>query len=245
MKSFLYLVQSEGELPPSYDLASTDSDVLALTWKTPVAGALHLPKSTWTEGRNRLLSQALLGSAYEYYIFLDDDIHFQSGGWREFEASLRSHTPAVAVPLFPPYHPRHPAGPGRAYGFDAMCNAFSRAVVEDEILLPYCGLYDESTWWSSQLILIHLANAVYGPPLVCTEVVIENQKHGRYGATGTSIFPEVERWLKGDVLPAELHDRLISYDRADFFLCSPWPSAPIEGSSPDKGLIRSRLAARR
>ena len=100
-------------------------------------------------------------------------------GWRQFEASLLDREPLVAVPFYALYYPTRCEGPGQAYGFDAICTAFSRAVVEDGILLPYCGRYDATTWWSSQLILIHLANAVYGPALVLTDLVIQNQVHGR------------------------------------------------------------------
>ena len=75
MKPFVYLIQSESEMPYS-DLPDEHNDIILLTWKEPSdrKGAIFYPKSTWNEGRNRLLKEALSRNAeYIYYIFLDGD----------------------------------------------------------------------------------------------------------------------------------------------------------------------------
>lgn len=59
-KPFFYLVQGRGPLPGHYaDLVSPRSDLIRLAWGEPIEGAIHFPGSTWTEGRNRLLQEAL------------------------------------------------------------------------------------------------------------------------------------------------------------------------------------------
>ena len=72
MKPLLYMIQSESDMPYS-DLPDEQNDIILLTWKKPSYrnGAIYYPQSTWNEGRNRLLKEAVSRSeAYLYYIFL-------------------------------------------------------------------------------------------------------------------------------------------------------------------------------
>ena len=83
MKRFVYLTQSKAaQLPDSYaDLESEGSDLIQLTWGVELPGCIFLPKSTWTQGRNRLLAEALAAGRpdYLYFTFLDDDLVLTRG----------------------------------------------------------------------------------------------------------------------------------------------------------------------
>lgn len=204
-KAFVYLVQSRGPLPDIYaDLEHDQADRIVLSWRDPVEGGVFAPGTTWTEGRNRLLVEALARETrYLYYIFLDDDVTFERGGWREFEQALLTYEPAVASPYYPWYegmnrtdHSRHAH---QMFWFDAMFNAFHRDVVEDGILLPYVTRFDSESWWYSQAILIHMMHNLYsGNALQINDVWVRNEKHDEY-PKGTD-FKKVMRWVDQDVL---------------------------------------------
>lgn len=184
-KPFLYLVQGKGPLPVHYaDLVSARSDLIHLTWGEPIEGAIHFPGSSWTEGRNRLLQEALARPERPlYYILLDDDVVFEKGDWRLFEDELLKHRPAAATP----YYPLYPHGaldplPGveaqTCLWFDAMCTAFHRDVVEDGLLLPYYTGLDKLSWVYSQWFVIYLARILYpGRVLQLNRVWVANAKH--------------------------------------------------------------------
>ncbi len=204
-KPFLYLVQSAGKLPELYnDLQSERSDVLSLTWKEKVEGAIYFPKSSWTEGRNRLYEESVKNPSYLYYIFLDDDVEFSKGSWRDFEDELLKYNPAIAVPYLAEY------GSGDAfndlrldsqtcYYFDAMYNAFHRDVVMDGLILPYYGNFDQKSWWYSQWIVIHLANLFFPNHILQINTVwINNLKHEDYPKNND--FKPISKWFNKEVL---------------------------------------------
>ena len=84
-----------------------------------------------------------------YYIFLDDDIEFVRGDWREFEALLLKYMPAIATPRKGNFdednrlvseHNKIVDSQLEAqvvYSYDAMFNSFHRDVVFDSLVLPY------------------------------------------------------------------------------------------------------------
>lgn len=187
-KPFLYLVQGKRTLPDHYaELVSPRSDMIQLTWGEPVEGAIYFPKSTWTEGRNRLLQEALARPEKPlYYIFLDDDIVFEEGGWRLFEEGLLTYRPAIAVPGYPVYWAFDPSIfiplPGvdaqTCFWYDAMYTAFHRDIVEDGILLPYYTGLDKASWIYSQWFVVELVKALYpGRALQMNRVRIANATH--------------------------------------------------------------------
>src|SRR5581483_2861784 len=99
-----YLVQSEGSLPLVFAplLESPMARVFHLTFKTPAPGAVFMPGSTWTEGRNRLLFEARAsGDRFDYYVFSDDDVCFLKGSWSVFEQELERWRPAIGLPAHP------------------------------------------------------------------------------------------------------------------------------------------------
>lgn len=205
MDRFLYLVQSAGRLPESYaSIASAQSDLLQLTWKEPLEGAIYYPKSTWTQGRNRLLAEAMRRpQQYLYYIFLDDDVLFEKGSWRSFEEALLKYQPAIASPYFPEYPPvnrsRLDLEAHTCFYFDAMFNAFHRDVVRDGLMLPYYQGWDHESWWYSQLFIMRLAGTLYPRHTVqVNSVIIHNTKHGQY-PQGED-WKKVEQWFDSEVL---------------------------------------------
>ncbi len=190
MKRFLYLVQVEGELPHRLrTLESDDSDVRFLSWKTRSSDprAVFYPHSSWTEGRNRLYKE-IDGTAYEYYIFLDDDVemHARKGrarnGWRAFEAFLLDYEPAVGVARYM----WQLTGGGLDVSkpvqgvrfFDAVMNAFHHEAVHT--LLPYCDLLDRYSECYSQSLVCSLAADLYpGHVLQCNSIEVVNLQSRR------------------------------------------------------------------
>lgn len=205
MNRFLYLVQSAGRLPECYaSIPDVQADLLQLTWKEPVEGAIYYPKSTWTQGRNRLLAEAMQRpEQYLYYLFLDDDILFEKGNWRSFEQALLNYRPAVASPYFPEYPPvnrsRLDLQAHTCFYFDAMFNAFHRDVVRDGLLLPYYDGWDHESWWYSQLFIMRLASKLYPRHVLqINSVIIHNSKHGQYPQADD--WKKVEQWFDAEVL---------------------------------------------
>lgn len=204
-KPFLYLVQSAGKLPPSYDdLQSERSDVLSLTWKENIEGAIYFPKSTWTEGRNRLYEEAVKDPSYLYYIFLDDDVTFKKGNWRDFEDALLKYQPAIAVPYFAEYGSDSAFNNMKlkahtCYAFDAIYNAFHRDVLLDGTILPYYGGFDKECWFYSQWFVIHLANMFFPRHILQINTVsIKNEKSEPYPR---NFSPQrIRKWFKEEVL---------------------------------------------
>lgn len=204
-KQFLYLVQTESTLPASYRcLITPSSDLICLSWKERVEGHLFLPESTWTQGRNRLLIEAMrLGHKYEYYIFFDDDVVFSCGSWQDLEALLLEYRPAIGVPGYDCYKYWTDREPGTraVYSHDAIYSAIHREILEDGLIIPYYGGFDASSWWASQLILIHLTQFFY-PSAVYRfrDVAIENRQHRSYqrlpeATNFARYFGLVEDWL--------------------------------------------------
>ena len=190
-KTFVYLVQSKGELPVHYShIESARSDLILLTWKDRLDRAIYLPHSTWTEGRNRLLEEATRrGLGYLYYIFLDDDIVLEKGDWRLFEQCLLRYRPAAAAPYAPWYPPSKGSRLDReahtCFYFDAMFSAFHRDIVEDRIVLPYYAGYDQKSWWISQWLVIHLLHHFFPDHVLqVNRVWAANAQHGDYPKGG-------------------------------------------------------------
>lgn len=201
VKSFLYLVQSRGALPAHYaDLVAESSDVIYLTWGEKVEGAIYHPRTTWTEGRNRLLEEALrIQDKPLYYIFLDDDVVFDKGDWRTFEEDLIRYRPAIATPYFTDltgwrYDPQDYTEAQTCMYFDAIFNAFHSDVVLDNIVLPYYTGLDEKSWTYSQWILIKMSTMLYdNHVLQLNRCHIGNTKHN-------SDYGNVDFGIPGKVL---------------------------------------------
>lgn len=70
-----FLTQTANDISDFYKEFFKDQDLFFLTFKTVNERAVaYLPKSSWSEGRNRLWEE--VRGKYDYYIFLDDDLSF-------------------------------------------------------------------------------------------------------------------------------------------------------------------------
>ena len=120
----VYMVQTEADLPEVFYplLHMPDVTVLHLSFRKQVPGALYLPDSTWTEGRNALLAAArAMGQDFEYYVFCDDDLEFERGSFSVFNAQLAETRPAIGIPLYD-FAPNHhdDLESHTVYAFDAF-----------------------------------------------------------------------------------------------------------------------------
>jgi hypothetical protein len=74
---FIYLIQ--GNLSQPFYHIPAGSDFLYLQWQPnfrPLPHHFHFPNSTWAEGRNELYKRALQQGAYDYFVYIDDDVRF-------------------------------------------------------------------------------------------------------------------------------------------------------------------------
>lgn len=188
MKNFIYLVQGQSDLVKNYlHLADRDNaDAIFLTYDMPIKEALYLPKSSFAQGRNKMLEAAIAKGEYNYYIFCDDDVVFEIGGWDEFEKQLMLHKPAVAVPVFWPKTKRTPLKFFKYQTFrynDEQLMAFHCEVVSDCIVLPYQTQFDDINWWASCEIQQILIQNFYCSDLIqFNNVQISNIVQQRYQA---------------------------------------------------------------
>ncbi len=103
-KQFLYLVQSRlDRLEYHKVLESENSDYIVGTFekKIDLPNAIYIPNTVWEQGRNALYEEALrISGDYEYFIFLDDDVLFKKGSFREFEKEVLEGKPDFCIPLY-------------------------------------------------------------------------------------------------------------------------------------------------
>lgn len=185
MKPFVYLIQSESDMPYP-DIPDERNDIILLTWKTPSnrKDAVFYPDSTWNEGRNHLLKEALARNAgYLYYIFLDGDcivkedaelartlnVPLCGNPFRTFERYLLEWEPAVGYTRYSWQYEEPGAEVNLGYNFDALFNAFHREAVS--FLLPYYTGFDSESWLYSQHILNHLTAVLYNSHRIQFNVV--------------------------------------------------------------------------
>lgn len=240
VKRFVYLVQAAERMP--YEMLSgPDSDVILLTWKKPAAEGIFFPDSTWNEGRNRLLLEALrrelaAGRPYQYYIFLDEDcavredtalakqlgIPLSGNPFRTFETALGKWQPALGCTRYAWQH----HVPGRevntGHNIDALFNAFHREAAG--LLLPYYTGFDSESWLYSQNIINQLATLFYHPyRMQFNLLVTRNQDRRGYVARGRN-WAKPTRFLAGALRP-HLRRRL---NRRAPNTISPPPGEPLK-----------------
>jgi hypothetical protein len=161
----LFLVQSDFEdnLPTWYNEME---DVIHLSYKKKVDGALFFPKSNLCYGRLSLyiagrileLRQQWL---YNYYIFTDDDAQLSSGylSIKMFEMDLWLWQPAVAGPLPNPLLLKIHQEIRSVNHIDFVILAYHRESLE--VLHPWILDYDENCIWSSQLMQVLEQSMIY------------------------------------------------------------------------------------
>ena len=195
------MVQAEQSLPQSYQTCnSIDSDIIYISWKKPTNDSIYYPNSTWTTGRNKLIEEAKkLPNKYLYYIFLDDDLSFKQGSFREFEKMLLEYKPAIGIPKCWNHNKRENINmlAHTVYEFDAAFNAFHQDVFFDDVLFPYITNFDEQSWWCSQTVLLcHIAHQFYHRHILqFNNIQVINSINLRYNSYGTHAFNIIENWL--------------------------------------------------
>lgn len=164
----VYLVQAEAGVPRRLknQLDRSGGDTVLLTWRERVDGAIFLPNSTWTDGRNRLY-QEVKDKDYDYFVYMDEDVNLTTSKTGDavsvFVELLCKYRPAIGVP-------QHPDWAGLAqyiqdgeisthYSFDAVFVAIRKDV--HDTLLPYSNIDDEISWHLSQLYFNHIARVCY------------------------------------------------------------------------------------
>ncbi len=204
MKNFIYLVQGESRLVQEYlPLANrNNADAIFLTYDEAIKEAFFFPNSTWAQGRNKLLEMARAKGEYLYYIFCDDDIAFQTGGWDEFENYLLALKPAIAVPVFSSKTKDTPIKWLDFQTFltnDEQLMAFHYEVVRDSIVLPYQNQFDDIHWWAScdiQEVLIQ--NFYFSSSIQLNKIEVLNECRLRYNDSKIKREASIERvngWL--------------------------------------------------
>jgi hypothetical protein len=199
IKNFIYMVQGRANCVERFFYLDNREgiDAIFLTYDRKIDGAIYYPNSTWAEGRNRLLDNAIGSvSAYRYYIFVDDDLSFDKGGFKLFEEKLLQYMPAIAMPVFAPKTTSTVFGVGDTYDSetftplrefqickkgDAQFIAFHRDVILDNLVVPLLTKFDKVSWWftsSTQQLLIF--NLYPKTTLQFNNIAVTNDTHGDY-----------------------------------------------------------------
>lgn len=206
---FIYLVQGQRELVSTFlHLADRPrADALFLTYDEPldIEDAIFFPNSTWAEGRNRLLEVARKRGLYRYYIYSDDDVDFERGGWQELENGLLAHSPAVGVPVVPKTHDTALPLPVQPFRLnDEQVMGLHHDVVDDNLIVPYQTRFDEVHWWASCQIQEILIQTFYPRgALQFNTITVRNTCAGRYvnPEDGRSTYKTMLRdWLRTQIV---------------------------------------------
>lgn len=162
---FLYLIQGKAENVVKYHhLNSATSSLHGLTYDLSLQGFDYFPKSSFAEGRNHLYGVAKQRiHEFDYFIFIDDDVEFQTGSFQQMEQNLVRYQPSVGVPLTAK---TRKSAIGIEWGSritpfltaqrfhinDEQYLALRRDVVEDGKILPYLTSWDSQSWFVCCLI---------------------------------------------------------------------------------------------
>lgn len=159
-KQFLYLVQGRKANVLKYRaLQATESDLVVATFdeavstdEMPVLKSFFIPKTTWAEGRNIQYEFAKnLPNNYDYYIFLDDDVVFESGSFVEFQQLLLKYKPAIGFPLMDVAFKRGLYDVNTEVQhiqvIDQQFQAYSATAFKNSITMPLVTDFDSESWW--------------------------------------------------------------------------------------------------
>lgn len=146
-----YLVQGRAREMAYIDEVFIGRSYTKLTWDEPTEGCIFFPKSTWSEGRRRLLQEINIDS-FEYIAFVDGDFSILRGGLESFERKILHFKPAIAVPVVDKnsHRYRRHLRQKQALIFDSdeqFHVIHSRVLREVFHLNPYVSRYDKLSWW--------------------------------------------------------------------------------------------------
>lgn len=190
MKPFIYLIQSATGTPYP-EIPHESCDRIVLNWQAPDPGGQNIfaPGSSWNEGRNRLLGEAIerarsTGNDYRYYIFMDDDcivredealarklaIPLTGNPFRTFERFLLEWEPAIGYTRYDWQHAEAGQAVNLGHNFDGLFNAFHRETLA--FLLPYYTGFDSESWLYAQHLVNHMASLIYHPHRIQYNLVV-------------------------------------------------------------------------
>lgn len=213
-KPFIYLVNSRKALAKHFFHLQQreNSDCIIVTWDKPLQGCLYFPNSIWSQTRNLLLQKAreqAQHNDYEYYIFLDDDISFLSGGIKQFERLLLCHTPKVAgtrqqrvvkkntywsrstLPISMRIYQLFNSNFVFYHTFDLSVVAHHKDTIMRDLLLPYDESLDKNIHSLSTHIFQLLTRILYPQQSICFPNIVTinglwrgDTEKGEYGDVG-------------------------------------------------------------
>jgi len=203
-KNYLYIIQSASKLPDIYDCLRKRDFVLLSFKENTEDTTIFYPGSTWTTGRNKIREHILnMKQNYDYYIFLDEDIIFndynQEDGFNKFEELIEKYKPFIANPNdFNGYYTKTayiiPSAEAQTIiWFDGMCNAFSNEAFFSNIIFPYVDVFDSSSWWMSQYIMIILCSIYNKEVVLFPDLIVSNIIHSGYPRN--DVFKETEQYV--------------------------------------------------
>lgn len=228
MKPFIYLIQQTAGHPLP-DIADPSCDLIVLNREEPnlqknaSCGTASTKNVSWSEGRNRLLWQALelagtSGNNYLYYIFLDDDCVLQedrklarkldiplSGHpFRTFERFLLEWEPAVGFARNDNHYYEEGRTVNLGHAFDGSFNAFHRETIS--FLLPYYTGFDSESRLYAQHIINHMGSLFYHHHRIQCNVVTATSTGPKFGPRKK--YWEIPTTFLAGALKQELHGRL-------------------------------------
>ncbi len=256
--TFCYLVQGQVSDIDAMDGVMQGREWISLTWDRPRAGSIHLPKSTWSEGRRKLCHEALNRGRGDYIIFMDGDALTTPSQLATFEDTVRALKPAVAVPRVPkterftkkidctkPWV--------LAYESDEQFQCFDARILTDHLGgSPYVSEYDQTSWWYPCVLNQRLIRKHYWRSFIQVNgTVVSNDAHGCYPNSYDAryILNEARRLGVGGMFPLSAGGRFVEQgagkwalilDKRIFVLMSwlsPWLYKPFDPS------IKPRLHA--
>ena len=193
----IYLIQAESDQLP-YHL-SNETDFLILNWRhggKDDTNVIHLPNSSWAEGRNRLFQAALDRGRFDYYVFCDDDLELLFD-LESFHDLLDEFKPARGVPHYRANIYGDASESGIASGFkyvDHCMMAISHEAASR--IFPYTTRFDTSCWWLTSEDFCARTHDVFPcQSLRFNQLVVNNLKarpYPRQGYPGLPCNPSLE-----------------------------------------------------
>ena len=161
-------------------------DISILTWDQPAAGCVYLPKSSWSEGRRRLLELTSI-QEYDYIAFVDGDVDFNHELLPLFEKKIALLRPAVAIPLYDKIKWR----------YSGILKKFKTALIfeSDEQfqvigvnelfnyfhLNPYISDFDNLSWWYPCIVIqSFVSRNLWRRSIVDIEFTVSNSHDAEY-----------------------------------------------------------------
>tara|TARA_Y100000816_G_scaffold292309_1_gene286931 strand:- start:1891 stop:2835 length:945 start_codon:yes stop_codon:yes gene_type:complete len=217
MVNFLYLIQTEGNIPESYSFFR-HKNTLILSYKENTDDTdIFYPDSTWTQGRNKLYNfcqtHHIRFRHVDYFVYLDFDLTIDLNMINKFENQITEL--GYKYPIVFPRIGGSNRGPSK-WGlgkiekkglenlsfkyqtvdwFDGCFNAFHKDSINQ--LFPLEEKLDKESWWYSQMFLVFKSNYIFKNKIVqLNEIIVDNQLHSKYPRHMKNVRLRVEEYLK-------------------------------------------------